>query len=286
VVTAVRSDTVPHEVGQSALAVRNLSVVIGGRTLLDHVDLQVGTGQWLGVIGPNGAGKSTLLRAVSGLVAHQGEVSVSGGGRPKPTDVALMPQAPTLPPGMSVVEYVMLGRTAHLRWLQQETRADRAVVIDVLRRLELVGFVDRNVDTLSGGEAQRVVVARALAQESPVLLLDEPTSELDIGHQVEVLELVDELRRRDGLTVVAAMHDLGAAAAYADRLLLLRRGSVLRLDEPAQVLQPDLLSEVYGTPLEVHRMEARYVVLPAGRGAGPPPPRADSSPADRTQEGR
>jgi iron complex transport system ATP-binding protein len=255
--------------GAAALAVRGLGVELGGRPVVRDVELDVRPGEWLGLIGPNGAGKSTLLRSLAGLVRRPGTVTgtvrLGDGRRPRPTDLALLPQAPALPAGMSVVEYVLLGRTAHLGWLQRESRRDREVAVAVLRRLGLGGFAERSVTGLSGGEAQRVTVARALAQQAPLLLLDEPTSALDVGHQVEVLELVDELRRSDGLTVVAAMHDLGLAARFADRLLLLEHGRVVACDEPAQVLRPDLLTRVYGSPLRVHDLDGQLVVVPAPR---------------------
>ena len=253
----------------AALQVRGLGVGLGGRSVISDVDLDVRAGEWLGLIGPNGAGKSTLLRTVAGLLTGSavvsGTVRLGDGRRPRPTDLALMPQAPTLPLGMSVVEYVLLARTAHLGWLQRESRRDREVAVAVLRRLGLDDFAARPLSSLSGGEAQRVTVARSLAQQAPLLLLDEPTSALDVGHQAEVLELVDELRRSDGLTVVAAMHDLGLAARFADRLLLLDRGRVVACDEPSRVLAPDLLSRVYGSPLRVHDLDGQLIVVPAPR---------------------
>lgn len=250
-----------------AVQARGLSVQLDGVPVLNEVDLDLVAGEWLGVIGPNGAGKSTLLKALAGLVPSSGQVRLADGRRPSATDLALMPQVPYLPPGMTVAEYVLVGRTPHLRWLQGESRRDRAVVIDVLRRLDLAGFAARPVRHLSGGEAQRVCVARVLAQQAPVLLLDEPTSSLDVGHQVEVLELVDQLRISDGLTVVAAMHDLGTAARFSDRLVLLDRGHVVTTDTPERVLDPGVLSRVYGTALEVHRLRGELVVLPAPRGS-------------------
>lgn len=255
-----------------------ISVTLGGQRILRSVDVEVREGEWLGVIGPNGAGKSTLLRALAGLVPHSGEVTVTGGRRPRPRDIALMPQSPMLPPGMTVVEYVLLGRSAHLGWLERESPQDREIAVEALLRLDLGPFAQRLVSSLSGGEAQRVLVARALAQQSPVLMLDEPTSALDVGHQVEVLELIDELRRRDGLTVVAAMHDLGAAARYADRLMLLSEGGVVRIDQTRRVLDPVVLSETYGTPLEVHELRGHIVVVPVPRALGP----TDPAPAART----
>lgn len=250
-----------------AVHARGLSVRLDGVPVLHDVDLDLFAGEWLGVIGPNGAGKSTLLKALAGLVPSTGVVRLADGRRPKASDLSLMPQVPHLPPGMTVAEYVLVGRTPHLRWLQGESRHDRSVVVDVLRRLDLGGFAARPVRSLSGGEAQRVCVARALAQQAPVLLLDEPTSSLDVGHQVEVLELLDQLRVSDGLTVVAAMHDLGTAARFSDRLLLLDGGHVVTTDVPERVLEPVVLSRVYATALEVHDLRGELVVLPAPRRA-------------------
>lgn len=259
----------------AALRTEDLRVTFGGTEVLRGVDLEIAAGEWLGLIGPNGSGKSTLLRAVAGLVPSTGRITLGDGRVPGPTDLALMPQAPELPTGMTVVEYALLGRTAHLGWLQAESRADRQIATGVLRRLGLAGFASRPVVSLSGGEAQRVVIARALVQAAPVLLLDEPTSALDIGHQVEVLELVDELRHQDGLTVVSAMHDLGITARYADRMLLLEHGSPVALGTPAQVLDPVLLSRVYGHPVEVHDVGGHLVVVPAARA-----PRHTAPPVD------
>lgn len=256
----------PHRLTPaSALRADQVQVAFDGVEVVRRVDLELRTGEWLGLIGPNGSGKSTLLRALVGLVPSTGTVQLGDGRVPGPADLALMPQNPELPPGMSVVEYVLLGRTAHLGWFRSESVQDRQVATSVLRRLGLAGFAERQVLSLSGGEAQRVVIARSLVQQSPVLLLDEPTSALDVGHQVEVLELVDELRREDGLTVVAAMHDLGMAGRYADRLLLLDRGTRVALGTPHEVLQPELLSRVYGHPVQVHVLDGHLVVLPAAR---------------------
>ncbi|MFX0539785.1 ABC transporter ATP-binding protein [Ornithinimicrobium sp. Y1847] len=250
---------------QHALRVHDLSVAYEGKEVLTDTEVSLHRGEWLGLIGPNGSGKSTLLRALVGLVASSGEITLGDGTPPGSTDLALMPQHPELPVGMSVMEYVLLGRTSHLGWFAQESRQDRQIAIDVLRRLHLTSFTDRPVTRLSGGEAQRVVIARALAQQSPILLLDEPTSALDLGHQVEVLELVDELRHEDGLTVVAAMHDLGTAGRYADRLALLDRGRLVAIGDPATVLEPSLLSRVYGHPVHVHDVDGHLVVVPAPR---------------------
>ncbi|WP_289019770.1 ABC transporter ATP-binding protein [uncultured Ornithinimicrobium sp.] len=271
-----------------ALRVRDLRVVYDGTEVLGGTDLDLRAGEWLGLIGPNGSGKSTLLRALVGLVPSTGTVELGTGSPPGPTDLSHMPQNPELPPGMTVVEYVLLGRTAHVGWLRSESATDRKVATDVLRRLGLTSFAGRSVRRLSGGEAQRVVIARALAQQSPVLLLDEPTSALDLGHQVEVLELVDELRREDGLTIVAAMHHLDSAARYSDRLALLDRGQLVALGTPAEVLEPALLSRVYGHPVHVHEVAGDLVVVPAprsrpGRGADAGPVLLEERRTERTR---
>ncbi len=244
------------------LVCRDVSVMLGSHPALVDVDVTVQPGEWVGLIGPNGAGKSTLLRAVAGLAEFDGEITFAQ-RTPKPTDVAFVAQAPLLPDGMTVAEYVLLGRTAHLGWLQRESASDRQVATSVMRRLDLGDFGDRLLTQLSGGEAQRVVLARVLAQQAPVLLLDEPTSALDIGHNTAVLELIDELRRTDGLAVVAAMHDLTAAARFADRLTLLRRGEVAAAGLPSDVLRSEVVSDVYETPLTVAKVDDELVVLPA-----------------------
>ncbi|MPY95406.1 MAG: ATP-binding cassette domain-containing protein, partial [Acidimicrobiia bacterium] len=199
---------------------------------------------------------------------HSGHVALPCGRRPAAADVALVPQNPVVPEGMTVTEYVLVGRTAHLGWLARESHRDRCIVASVLRRLGLAGFASRPMSQLSGGEAQRVVVARALAQQTPVLLLDEPTSALDLGQQNAVLEVVDDLRRSEGLSVVAAMHDLTTAARFADRLALIHDGRIVATGTPRGVLVPELLSAVYAAPLVVRVLDGELVVLPAPRAPG------------------
>jgi iron complex transport system ATP-binding protein len=238
---------------------RGLGVTLGGTRVLDGVDLTVDAGRWLAVIGPNGAGKSTLLRALTGLVRHDGTVELDGrpAGRLRPRDrarlVGYAPQTPVLPPALSVEEYVLLGRTPYRSLLSAPGSTDREVSATVLDRLDLTPFRNRPLRTLSGGERQRAVLARALAQEPRMLFLDEPTSALDLGHAQQVLELVDRLRREDGLTVVSTLHDLTLAGQYADTLLMLAGGSVVATGAPAEVLTPDTLARHYGATAEVVR---------------------------------
>ncbi len=230
----------------NALSLRNLRVSLGGAEVLAGVDLAVERGEWLNIIGPNGAGKTTLLRAVLGAVPYEGTVEVSGvSGRDameRARAIAYVPQTPVIPPGVPVVDYVLLGRTPHRGLFRADSRRDLAVADDVLARLDLRGFSDREVGSLSGGERQRVVLARALVQESAILLLDEPTTALDLGHQQEVLDLVEELRRERGLTVVTTLHDLTLAARYGDRLAVLAAGELITTGPPAEVLTGQLIA--------------------------------------------
>ncbi|MFT5223413.1 MAG: iron complex transport system ATP-binding protein [Glaciecola sp.] len=251
----------------SAVELREVTARFGDRTVLDAVDLQVKAGEWVALIGPNGAGKTTLLRAITGQVKHEGSAHVLGqpvaslDARALAKRVALVPQNPVVPPGMPVADYVLLGRTPHLGPFAIEGPQDVQIVADLLDRLDLHGFGARHLDTLSGGELQRAVLARALAQQAPVLLLDEPTSALDIGHQQQVLELVDQLRREDGLTVLSAMHDLNLAGQHADRLLLLSAGRVVVDGPPAEVLTAEHLAEHYGARVRILHDECGGVVI-------------------------
>ena len=247
----------------------SVSVRFDGRAAVDRVTAAVGRGEWVGLIGANGAGKTTLLRALVGLVEHEGEVRIGGkptaamGRRQRARSVAYVPQAPELPADMSVFDYCLLGRTPHIGYLAVESDADLAHCARLLDRLELAALSPRHLATLSGGERQRVVLARALAQEAPVLLMDEPTSALDLAHRVEALEIVDELRREWGLTVVSAMHDLTLAGQFADRLLLLSGGAVAAFGAPTEVLDERVLGDAFACPVRIIRTDdGELVVVP------------------------
>ena len=257
----------------TAIVVRDLHVTLGRAPILRGVSLTVDAGEWVTVIGPNGAGKSTLLRAVGGLLPAGDAVSLLGTPvarlrrRALARTVATVAQSPVVPPGMSVFDYVLLGRTPFVSPLGRESASDVAAVRSVLDRLDLSGFGDRELATLSGGERQRAFLARALAQEASLLLLDEPTSALDIGHQQEVLELVDALRRDSGLTVLATMHDLSIAGGYADRLVLLSEGAVVASGTPREVLTEETLTRFYRARVRVVDSEDGPVVVPLRAGS-------------------
>lgn len=243
----------------SRIEVRSLSAGYRGRAVLSDVSTAVRTGGWLGIIGPNGAGKSTLLKAIAGLVRHSGGVLVDGRPlealrrRERARAIGYAPQIPQLPIGLTVTDYVLLGRTPHLGLLAGESAADLDVVAWVLGRLDLTGLAERSLSTLSGGERQRAVLARALAQRAGVLLLDEPTTGLDIGHAQALLDLVDELRRELGTTVISTLHDLTLAGQYAERLLLLDHGEVVAEGTPSEALTPELLATHYAARTSILR---------------------------------
>ena len=237
------------------IAVSELDVVRGGRTVLRQVGLQAPEGSWTAVIGPNGAGKSTLLQALVGLLPHTGRIRLAGRegltGRERARTVAYAPQNPLLPEDLTVLDYTLLGRSPYIPYLGRERAADREIAERALLRLDLADFAGRRLGRMSGGERQRVVLARALAQQAPVLLLDEPTTALDLGHQQQVLELLDELRRTEGLTVLTTLHDLGTAAQYADTLVLVSGGRIAACGTPAEVLTADLVGAHFGAKVSV-----------------------------------
>jgi len=241
----------------TSVRLRDAGVLRERCPVLSGVDADVAPGEWLAVIGPNGAGKSTLLKAIAGLLPHVGDIHLADRAvrdlshRELGRSIAYTAQAPVVPPQMPVHEYVLLGRTPHLGYLARPGRRDRAIADEVIERLDLAAFADRDVDRLSGGERQRVVLARALAQQAPLLLLDEPTSALDLGHQQQVLELVDDLRHADGLTVITTLHDLGVAAQYADRVLLLVDGHAVAAGTAAEVLTAESIARHYQASVSV-----------------------------------
>jgi iron complex transport system ATP-binding protein len=241
----------------SALALDSVSVELGGRRVVDGVSAAVEPAEWVTLIGPNGAGKSTLLRAIAGLVPFSGSIAIGGGERLGRRElarrVAFVPQSPLLPPGMRVWEYVLLGRTPHIGPFGHESELDLDLAARAIARLDLDALAGRQLRTLSGGEQQRTVLARAIAQDAPLLLLDEPTTALDLGRQQQALELVAALRAEDGLTVVSAMHELTLAAQYADRLLLLSGGALVASGPAGEIVTEALISAHYGATVRVYR---------------------------------
>ena len=247
--------------GPPVIAARDVSCQVGAALLLDGVSLTADRAQLIGLIGPNGAGKSTLLRAIAGILVHDhGTVLLDGAemGSLSPKNIAsnlaLVPQIAPYTHSFTSLELVLMGRYPHLGRFQIESESDRDIARSAMALTETEKLSDRTLDTLSGGERQRVFVSRALAQKPRVLLLDEPTSNLDILHQLKVLGLVRRLVDT-GLTAIAAIHDLHMAARYCDLLVLLSGGRVAATGTPEQVLSPENIESAFGVRSEVYRDE-------------------------------
>jgi len=235
------------------LAARALTLAYEDRTVVDGLDLVIPDGEVTVIVGPNACGKSTLLRALGRLLKPRGgAVLLDGTDLARiPTkkiaqSVGLLPQTPVAPDAITVADLVSRGRQPHQHWWQQWSDEDERAVGDAMERTDVTELADRLVDELSGGQRQRVWIAMALAQETGVLLLDEPTTYLDISHQVEVLDLVRQLNHERGRTVVAVLHDLNQAARYADHLIAMKAGRIVARGRPSEVVTAELVHEVFG----------------------------------------
>lgn len=259
------------------LAADNLRAGYDGREVLRGVDVRLRAGEFWGLLGPNGSGKSTLLKALTGVLPlWSGEVRLADHAlgelrrREIAQQVAVVPQLVEMPFDFTVGEIVMMGRTPHLGRLQPEGEGDRAATKLALERCDAWALRDRMLSELSGGERQRAIIARALAQEPRLLLLDEPTTHLDLGHQLEVFELLRHLNEADGLTIACVSHDINLAAQNCHRITLLRDGRVFAEGAPEEVLTPEAIRELYGTEalLEPHPVTGKPHMTPLRR-AGP-----------------
>jgi iron complex transport system ATP-binding protein len=235
----------------------HVSVELDGACVVDRLGITVEAGEWVALIGPNGAGKTTALRAVAGLVPYAGSIAVLGAEvsslsrRAIARRIAYVPQDPVLPPDMTVIEYVLLGRTPHLGYAAAAGPRDVDACRLALGRLDAAHLADRRLGSLSGGERQRAVLARSMAQDTSLLLLDEPTTALDVGAQQQVLELISTLRSQGGLTVLSAMHDLTIAGQYANQLLLLDRGREAASGPAREVLTEEIVARHYGATVRI-----------------------------------
>jgi iron complex transport system ATP-binding protein len=243
---------------QVLLELDRLTGGYGSRTVLHEVSLKLESGQVLALIGPNGSGKSTLIRAVSGNAdIGGGKILLSGHDHHELSPqrrarlMAVVPQARNLPVAVTVRETVLLGRTPHLGWLGLTSAADESLAQQAMQRTDTLDLAERRIGELSGGEQQRVLLARALAQSAPLLLLDEPTAHLDLKYQVALLDMVHSLSHQDGYGVLVALHDLNLAARVADHVAVIVAGRLAALGTPHEVLRPELLSEVYHLPLKL-----------------------------------
>ncbi|MFD7090209.1 ABC transporter ATP-binding protein [Streptomyces sp. NPDC059896] len=237
----------------SRIVARELTLAYEDRTVVHELDLAVPDGQVSVIVGPNACGKSTTLRALGRLLKPRGGSVLLDGTelariptRKIAQSIGLLPQSPVAPEAITVADLVSRGRQPHQHWWQQWSDEDERAVTDAMERTDVTALADRSVDELSGGQRQRVWIAMALAQETDLLLLDEPTTFLDIAHQVEVLDLVRRLNHDQGRTVVIVLHDLNQAARYADHLVTMKAGRIVAEGRPGEIVTAELVREVFG----------------------------------------
>ncbi|USG63889.1 heme ABC transporter ATP-binding protein [Brevibacillus ruminantium] len=252
------------------LQARQVSVALSGKKILEHIDVQVSQGMFVGLIGPNGSGKSTLLKSMyrikkpdDGIVSLNGEDVYQLSARQAAQRMAVVRQESTVEFDFTVREIVMMGRTAHKRLFQTDTAEDTRLVHEALVRTGMEEYAERSFQSLSGGEKQRVMIARALVQEAKLLILDEPTNHLDIRYQLQIMDLLRNLR----LTVLAALHDLNIAAMYCDHLYVINEGRIAANGTPEEVLTPNLIHEVFGVETEIYvhpKTQKKHIVFFSG----------------------
>jgi iron complex transport system ATP-binding protein len=265
--TALRNDA-------ARLGAEGVTVGYADRVVLDNLDVAIPAGVITTVIGPNGCGKSTLLRTLSRLLKpRQGKVLLDGGdiARLKTKDVAkrmgLLPQTPIAPEGLTVADLVARGRHPHQSWVRQWSSDDADVVAKALHMTGVADLAHRPVDSRSGGQRQRVWISMTLAQGTDLLLLDEPTTYLDLAHQVDVLDLLADLNERDGRTIVMVLHDVNQAARYSHEIVAMKAGSVIASGPPAGIISRDFLRDVFGLEAQVisDPVDGTPVCLPVHR---------------------
>ncbi|UAJ78377.1 ABC transporter ATP-binding protein [Leifsonia sp. ZF2019] len=261
--------TADHE-----LAARDLTLSYEGRVVVEGLDLTVPPGRVTAIVGPNACGKSTLLRGLSRLLAPaSGAVLLDGADihslptKQVATRLGLLPQPPVAPDGITVADLVSRGRYPHQGWFRRWTAEDDAAVTEAMTATGIAELAERSVDELSGGQRQRVWIAMALAQQTDILLLDEPTTFLDISHQIDVLDLLLDLNAARGATVVMVLHDLNLAARYADHLVAMRDGAIVAAGDPGEVVTADLVRDVFGVESVIASdpVTATPLVVPLGR---------------------
>ncbi|EGE41013.1 MULTISPECIES: ABC transporter ATP-binding protein [Streptomyces] len=250
------------------------------RAVVSGLDLAVPPGRITAIVGANACGKSTLLRALARLLApREGAVSLDGRAlhtiptRELAQRLGILPQAPVAPEGLTVIDLVNRGRSPHQTWWRQWTKADEQAVHDALAATGTTDLADRAVDELSGGQRQRAWIAMAVAQGTPVLLLDEPTTYLDLAHQIDVLDLVVDLNRREGRTIVMVLHDLNQACRYADHVIAMKKGGIVAEGAPADVITAETVEDVFGLRCQVTTdpVSRTPLVIPVGRHHTPGP---------------
>ncbi|HEY9294724.1 MAG TPA: ABC transporter ATP-binding protein [Microlunatus sp.] len=270
--TDTAGDTAP--VTPRQLQADHVSLSYGSRQIVSDLSLQVPTGRVSVIIGANGCGKSTLLRGMArlltptdGAVLLDGKSVHSTPSKEVAKIMGLLPQSPNAPEGITVADLVGRGRYPHQGWFRQWTADDDRAVTEALIATDTLSLADRPIDEMSGGQRQRVWIAMALAQETDVLLLDEPTTFLDLSHQLEVLDLLTDLNRRRGTTIVVVMHDLNLACRYADHLVAMADGQVVSSGTPREVVTAELMQDVFGLSATVIDDPVSHTptIIPIGR---------------------
>lgn len=256
------------------LSTDGLRLAYQKRVVIDALDLDLPPGQITVIVGPNACGKSTLLHGLARLHAPSaGQVILDGQSihststRKVARKLGLLPQSPQAPEGLTVVDLVGRGRAPHQTWWRQWSAEDERAVAEALRVTDMTELADRPVDELSGGQRQRAWIAMAVAQQTPIMLLDEPTTFLDLSHQIDVLDLVYELNRTDGRTVAMVLHDVNQAARYADHMIVMKAGLIAAAGHPSEVVTAELVEEAFGVPCRVtdDPVSGTPLVIPAGR---------------------
>lgn len=251
-----------------------LHLSYGKRAVVRDLHVEIPTGVVTTIVGANACGKSTLLKALARLLAPaQGAVLLDGKSiaeqptKQVATQLGLLPQTPVAPEGITVVDLVSRGRYPHQTFLRQWTQTDEAAVAAAMEQTATTALAGRAVDELSGGQRQRVWLAMALAQDTPIMLLDEPTTFLDLAHQVEILDLLTDLNRADGRTIVLVLHDLNQAARYSGHLIAMREGAIVAQGDPATVVTAELVEHVFDLPCRVapDPVSGTPMVIPVGR---------------------
>ncbi|HEY8481789.1 MAG TPA: ABC transporter ATP-binding protein [Spirillospora sp.] len=264
-----------------------LRLAYDDRVVVENLDLLVPPGRISAIIGANACGKSTLLRALARLLAPRGgTVHLDGRSihtmptRQVARRLGILPQSPVAPEGLTVVDLVGQGRAPHQTWWRQWSSADEEAVTAAMRATGTLEYADRPVDELSGGQRQRAWIAMAVAQGTPILLLDEPTTYLDLAHQVDVLDLIVDLNRREGRTIVMVLHDLNQACRYADHLIVMKSGAIVAEGPPGEAVDAALVEDVFGLRCQVTTdpVSGTPLIIPIGRHHGGPP-RDDRAPS-------
>ncbi|KAB2593123.1 ABC transporter ATP-binding protein [Streptomyces arboris] len=262
------------------LRAQDLHLGYDDRAVVTGLDLAVPPGRITAIVGANACGKSTLLRALARLLAPRaGAVNLDGRAlhsiptRELAQQLGILPQSPVAPEGLTVIDLVNRGRSPHQTWWRQWTKADEQAVHDALAATGTTDLADRAVDELSGGQRQRAWIAMVVAQGTPVLLLDEPTTYLDLAHQIDVLDLVVDLNRREGRTIVMVLHDLNQACRYADHVIAMKKGSIVAEGAPADVITAATVEDVFGLRCQVTTdpVSRTPLVIPVGRHHTPDP---------------